>query len=359
MNKLIVLGLVLSSLSQSGFSQERPYAISYQDRGPVISHATCRLVLHPEDYGRVEEEKAITNFLTLKGYRPFFSKREPFEKGLFKDDNTAYGDLVLTLKSNYLNRNQTKFTLEGELGYIGSDFYSSRSITPLPIKEVSPISSRKAKYSGFLDSSPLTYKIVEKRITKALVQVASQLPDCIHLDSGHHYELEKYNENIVIHEFRTCHTLYTQEISRIEIKKANPLLGTASFLGYGSVLGGLISGGALLPVGVGLLGVSYGVKIPANIRKKKVEQGRELIRNLHNCYVHIQEGKSCSEKDLLKGLNTTSQKRVKKYLEHVSPEELTQKVADYLGTEKSCSEDSKRIHKVTLKKLLKEVRKTL
>lgn len=351
--------LAFSMLTQVSFAQESMYKISYQDRGPVITHKTCRLVIHPEDQGRVDFEKNLITFLTLKGYRPYLSKKEPFETGLFRDENTQYGDLVMNVKTNYLNHRENKFTLEGELGYIGQEILSKRMIHPIPISEVKPITSKKTKISYFLYSSPLTYKMMDRKIERALMQIFNEIPDCISTGSGHHYESEKYSENIVLHEFRTCQTLYGQELYRIAILKNNALLGTASFLGYGTIFGGLISGGGLLPVGLGLLAVNYSFKIPANIKRNKIKQSMQLISNLESCYLGSLEGKTCRDEDLLKKLNASSQSRIKKYLEHTTADALVLSLADYMGTQKICSEDAKKIHKVTLKRMLKEVGKTL
>lgn len=357
--KHIIVAFTLLAISQASFSQDEDYSVSYYDNGAVIYHNTCRLALHSE-FGewtaQIARDNEFIDFLALKGYRAYEPSKDGWhEEDLKKAHNTLGGDLVLSISSVY-NSKRNKLKVSGDVGLLSHD---KKNI--LEMREFSPQLSKERRNINFWDYTPFQ-SLSMKRFKKSAYEMYEKLPRCVTKDSGHSYEKEKYNTSIPATEMQICVEVYTNAINLLEAKRRSNGMQLSSIFGYGSVATGLIASGTgvvLFPVGGTLLGIHYGIAIPRNIKIKRMKEARRLIGNIANCFVKMESGEECKREDLLNKLNKNSKRKVEKYLEFAEPSELTQSVSNYLGSTRACSETAKTIHKISVKKILKDVGNTL
>lgn len=353
-------------LLNTAFTQELPYTVSYQENGSVINHATCRLAVinNNLDYEKRDYlNQEFINLLSLKGYRIYQKVSDNYKMLNIKyrksDDNTlALNDFVLKMNTH---SNGKKHFHEGELALVttGLDIvslnefskYTSGSFRMSP-NRVHIAVSGDLRYEG----SPMTIDSTKGR--KALFEVYNALPNCISSDSGHHYEKGKYNEEIVKGEIGSCIGLYQQDIRRLSKSGTSLGLMFSNFAGYGLTAAGLTIAPLALPVGGGVLGYNFFKKIDRKVQKKHLQESIRFMSGVEACYASFKTKKRCSELSEYVS-NKNNKKRIKKYLELMSSEELTQKIADYLGSTRACSLNAKKIKKLNLKHMLKDVEKTI
>lgn len=359
----IILGLVFAS---SGFSQELPYSINYQDRGPVLNHATCRLIIY--NYGYSDNKylnSELTEFLSLKGYNVIEKTGVYYQDRLAKSDEMKLGDLTLTMSTLSDKR---KHHHTGTLGYIDS----LETKTPALVKEFLPFESKTFNMSPkrgrtsvgngqyFVSGQPFT--ISSKKGRKALFDLYEKIPDCMTTGSGHSYEKEIYNQDIALNEINSCIRLY-QEEKRQLIRYSNG--NTRQIVGWAGFTGIFVAGAyPILWPAVGGLVVYHGIKgVTTKSLERQVRDGITFLDEIKSCYLKIQNGEECKPENYYDtfgyALSKKGKKNIDKYLEYVTPEKLTQKVADYLGSTRACSLKASKVRKVTLKKILKKTESTL
>lgn len=364
-NKLLILNIGLFFASAL-FASELPYSVSYLDRGPVIKHATCKLNIY-HTRGRTVLNSDFTDLLSLKGYRTnsvstYYSYRTK------QNDDFSDGELSLRIETlNTGKKHHNIATLGMTSGKNIQDSvplkefnqFASKTFNMSPTKEYH-LFDRIFSGNGQMQSTgkePFT--IDTKKGRKSMYEIYDALPDCISLDSGHSYYEEKYNGDIVVSEMNACLNLYNKGKREVQRYKNSAWPMVTGYSTYATLLtGSFFTNPVLLAAGGGLVGFHFIKGARNSSLVKQLNDSYYFINEAKDCYIKIQEGQSCDP--YLSGhYSKKTDKKIEKYAGLMNAEELTLKIADYLATERTCSLTSKKVRKTTLKKILKDVEKTL
>lgn len=364
--------LLLSLFIGTAFAQETSYKVSYQDQGAVISHATCNLNIYSKGFDSKYLSSDMQSFLATKGYRPIERR---WDLAAFSDLNgqPIEGDLALEMNTFHDGKNVHN---EGALGYIvkdSSNQYYSEIIPDFKAFKSEVFKMRESRGTPLftfgqqqVQRRGYPFTTTTKKGRKSLLEVYDSLPDCVTLDSGHHYEMERYNGNIVLSEMNACLSLYKREKRRIQIYKNSSWPLISGYATYATLLtGSFFTNPILLTAGGGLLSYKLIKGLRNSSLEKNLSDSERFISNIKSCYIKNLEGQKCgnaksySVDSLSIGLKDKTRGRIGNYLESMSSEELTVKVADYIASERPCSMTVKKVRKTVVHKILNNVEKTL
>lgn len=358
--------LFLFLCTTTAFAQEKEYLVTYKDQGAVIHHSTCRLVVHQE-YGEVLETGGIERFgldylnedfvelLSLKGYNVINATGDYNKINL--QEEVKVNDLSLAMDFDF---KVDKSTFSSNLGLLNSpkSLVEQRKFTSRPITEFKVFKSQFFKYN-FKPGKP--FKLLKnKKGRNAMLGLYESLPDCYANDSGHSYEEEKYNTDIVLGELNTCLSLYNQDLRRLIKYKSSKL---RSYTGYGAAISLVyaLAYPAVWPV-AGAIGGYHAIKGYTTLAlENNLNDSLNFLKEVKKCHLDTLSGRVCTNSSLERTfgkLGHAEEKRIRKYLEHMSFPELVQKITDYLGANRSCSVKAKNVRKITMKKILKKVERT-
>lgn len=363
--KKIIFTLILLLNALATFSNELPYEVHYQDRGPVIKHATCQLLVKKSSRNYYEKylDDELVTVLSNKGYQAYDDQTKLKVNNELK--TPTLGDLVLNIETLHKKRTHIQIASFGYISYVDSQNRDSIEINK--IDEIPSYQSSKFKMNPkrgeYVEYEVLTlvkgepFSIGTRKGKNSLIELYQKLPDCIAQDSAHHYERNKYNETFIYYEISVCRKRYLDRISQIE----------SNYFSFNS---------------------SYLARLKDSV---------QFIDNISKCYQLIEEGKMCDfipdfetrleglspafksqingiknligEEDavsilgdynlMTQALRTSAVKKITALLEIMTKEELTIKVADYLGTSRICSLDEGNTRAIYIDALLKKFRSSL